>query len=705
MGAPCEPRIDVSIIIVHFRTPELLQRCLETIAAARVLLAHEILVEDNAPLDGRAAELAARLGARYRRHDENLGLGRAVNQGLAAARGRYLLNLNPDIEVRPGSIEALVGFMDAHPAVGIAGPRLLDPDGSLQYSARTFYTLRVILLRRTFLGRLFPRARALREHLMMDWDHQEARDVDWMLGGALCVRREACQDVGGMDERFFLYFEDVDWCGRMQRRGWRVVYVPQAEMVHAHQRASARGFLSRGQRAHLESGLRFWEKWGWVFYLGRRHATGIRVAATLALDLALLSAAFLAAYFTRYALGLLIPNWSEAKPLFALRVYARFIPFAGLVALLTFRFLGLYRREVWSEPWRELGQLFKGVAITSLVVLASTFLFASRPMSRFTIVLFFPYALIGVALGRALLRRLVAGVKGRRLHLRRIAIFAARGRIDELRRRFAEHGTFGYEPLFLAHDDEQRRAGLAGDPLERRVRFLGDERAAEAVLCDDPGDGAFVARLLPRLLATRLPVLYIPQGEAALRGARPVRDFMGYGAISLQGGPQSVRSPAKRLIDVGLALALLALGWPLHLLQLLAQRGAGCVSETLVGRRGRPLRRPRYAGSGGPAARIPWLRHYPALGRVLTGEMSIAGIIPLTAETFALTDEDYRREPPDAPVGIFTAAGGCAQGGQAAAVEIARRNRQYVERWSLSEDLRLVAAALRRGSRRGGGQA
>lgn len=705
MDAPSAERIDVSIVVVHFRTPALLERCLESIAAARVRLPIEILIEDNAPLDARAAELAARHGARYTRHEENLGLGRAVNRGMDAARGRYLLNLNPDIEVRPGSLEALVEFMDAHPAVGMTGPKLFDPDGSLQYSARTFYTLCVILLRRTFLGRLFPRARALREHLMMDWDHADARDVDWMLGGALCVRREAYQDVGGMDERFFLYFEDVDWCGRMQRRGWRVVYVPQSEMVHAHQRASARGFFSRGQRAHLESGLRFWEKWGWAFYLWRRHATGIRAAATLGLDLLLLSAAFLAAYFTRYALGLLVPGWSEAKPLFALRVYARFIPFAGLVAILTFRFLGLYRREVWSEPWRELGQLFKGVAITSLVVLASTFLFAARPMSRFTILLFFPYALLGLTLGRALLRRLVAGVRERRLHLRRIAIFASRERIEELRRRFAAHGHFGYEPLYLAHDDERRRAGLTGDPLERRVRFLSDERAAEAVLCDDPAESAFVARLLPRLLAARLPVVYIPQGEAALHGARPVRDFMGYGALSLQGRPLPVRSLAKRLADVALALALLALAFPLHLLQLLAQRGAGCTAETLIGRRGRPLSRPRYAGRGGPAARIPGLRHYPALGRVLAGEMSFVGLIGLTPEAYALTGEDYRREPPDAPIGIFTPGDGFGQEGAAAAAEIARRNRQYVERWSLSEDLRLVLAALQRRSRRQGGDA
>jgi N-acetylglucosaminyl-diphospho-decaprenol L-rhamnosyltransferase len=445
--------IDVSIIIVHYRTPELLARCLASIDAASPQIACETLVVDNAPLDRQAEALAARHRARYLCNTRNLGYGPAVNQGLEAARGHAMLILNPDVEVRAGAIEALAAQLDREPAVGVVGPRLYSPDGSLQYSARTFYTLWVILLRRTFLGRVFPRARAIREHLMQDWDHADTRDVDWMLGGALLVRREAYEDVGGMDERFFLYFEDVDWCSRMHRRGWRVVYLPQATMIHAHQRASARGFFSRGQRVHLESGLRFWEKWSLVLYLWKRKSTEIRAAATLAADLGLLSLAFLAAYFTRYLLGTWIPGWSEAKPLFALRVYARFIPFADLVAIVTFTFLGLYRREVWSQAWHEGWQLFKGIALTSLVVLASTFLFARRPMSRFTIILFFPYALVLVTLGRACLRRLVAGVKERRLQLRRLAVFAPRERIAELKQRFLQHGLFGYEPLYLADDD------------------------------------------------------------------------------------------------------------------------------------------------------------------------------------------------------------------------------------------------------------
>jgi hypothetical protein len=532
------------------------------------------------------------------------------------------------------------------------------------------------------------------------------RDVDWMLGGALLVRRTAYEDVGGMDERFFLYFEDVDWCSRMQRRGWRVTYVPQAVMIHDHQRASAHGFLNRGQRRHLESGLRFWEKWSLVLYLWKRQSTGIRAAATIVTDLLLLSIAFLAAYFTRYLLGIWIPSWSVAKPVFALRVYARFIPFAGLVAIGTFSFLGLYRREVWSRSWREGLQLFKGIAITSLVVLATTFLFARRPLSRFTILLFFPYALVLVGLGRASLRRLVAGVRERRLQLRRLAVFASREQIGELKRRFAQHGFFGYEPLYLAHDDETQRPGGEGiDPVERRVRFLADERIAEAALFESAADGALAGRLLPRLIRTGLPVIYVPVTQALLHHTRQVHDFMGFGALGLEGRRLPVRGWAKRGADILLAGAGLAAGLPLHGLQRLAQRPGGLTRETWIGRRGRAFQRRAYAGSGGPAARLRWMRHYPALLNVLAGEMSFVGILPLTPQEFAAADEDYRRDPPDAPVGILGPAGGFSMEHVPQLATKLACNRHYVEHWSPAEDVRIALETWRRGRPGKGGTA
>ncbi len=706
-SAQIGPRPVVSIVIIHYRSPDLLARCLEQIAAARVALAHETIIVDNAPTDDRAARIAEQHGARCLVNARNAGYGRAVNQGMAAARGRFHLILNPDVEVRPGSIEVLVDYLEGHPAVGICGPKLHSLDGSLQYSARTFYTLWTILLRRTFLGRLFPRARALREHLMMDWDHNEERDVDWMLGGALLARREAVDDVGGMDERFFLYFEDVDWCSRMHRRGWRVVYVPQATMVHAHQRASARGFLSRGQRMHLESALRFYEKWSAVLYLWKRQSTQIRALATLISDLIWLSAAFLAAYLTRYLLGFVIPAWSAQKPVLALGIYARFVGFADLVAVGTFFFLDLYKGEVWRNRWRELFQLAKGVLITSLVVMATTFLVTTRPMSRFTILLFFFYALVLVGLARELLRRLVAGARERRIHLRRLAVFAAPAQIEALAWRFRAHGTFGFEPIYLAHDDERRHPRAGGDdPVERRIAMVTNERIAQVVVFESPAEQALLDRLVPRLLATGVPVSYVPRAEALLLEAHRLEDFMGFGAVTLGGAPRPVRSWVKRGLDALLAGLLLVVGLPLHGLARLVLGRPVWRRVPVVGRRGRVFALRAYRELRGPARWVPLLRFYPALLHIATGEMSFVGIAPLGAADWSRVDAAYRLNPPDAPVGLVAESAGAASwltspagAGEPALgprdlEERMARNRRYLRTWSLSGDLRVFLAAV-----------
>jgi hypothetical protein len=698
--SPEPSRPDVSILLVNYRTPALLARCLAALAAAETRAACETLVIDNAPLDDEARALAERYGAGYLRSERNLGLGRALNLGMARAAGRHFLIVNPDVEVGRGAIDALVEFLDAHPAVGIVGPKLLDPDGSLQYSARTFYSLSAILLRRTFLGRLFPHAHAVREHLMLDWDHADTRDVDWLLGAALLVRREAAEDVGGMDERFFLYFEDVDWCSRMHRRGWRVVYLPSATMVHAHQRASAHGLLGPGQRAHLESALRFYEKWSMVLYLWKRKATEIRTAATLLSDLVFLSAAFLAAYLTRYLLGLWVTGWSEEKPVLALGVYTRFVPFADLVAIGTFAFLGLYHGRIWRDRWREFLQIFKGIAITSVVVLATTFLFTRRPLSRFTILLFFPYALLLVTLGRGALRRSVARARERRIQLRRIAIFAGAEQIVELQRRFARHGTFGYEPIYLAHDDEARRAAPPPlDPLERRLRLLEDERIAEVAVFESCGAEPLLERLLPRLLHSGLPVRYVPASEAFVHRARLIGDFMGYGVLVLGGRSPHVQSDVKRALDVVLALLLLAIGLPGHLVRRFTRRSRLTVEETVIGGGGHPVRRRVYpdAISGARETR-PLRYHYPALRAVLAGEMSLIGMTPLTPEQWERAGEEYRRDPPEAPIGILHPAFGLTERASSYLPDVLDGNRHYVESWSLGEDLHVALEALRRRS-------
>jgi N-acetylglucosaminyl-diphospho-decaprenol L-rhamnosyltransferase len=233
--------MDLAAVIVHYKSPQRLRECLRALPAAARGLEHEVLVVDNDSRDEMPAMVAREFpGVRVLVNRENVGYARAVNQGIAASTGPFVAVMNPDCELEPGALARLVAELRAHDDLAIVGPRILNPDRSLEYSARAFPDHLTFLFNRySLLTRLFPRNRFSRRYLLTDWDHASARDVDWLSGACLVARRAAIARVGGMDERFFMFNEDVDWCRRMKLAGWRVRYVPDAVAVH-HVGASRR---------------------------------------------------------------------------------------------------------------------------------------------------------------------------------------------------------------------------------------------------------------------------------------------------------------------------------------------------------------------------------------------------------------------------------------------------------------------------------
>lgn len=191
---------------------------------------------------------------------ENRGYGGAINHGLAQTSGAYILALNSDILFPEDCLPAALSYLERHAGTGVLVPRLTDRQGAPQYSARRFYTPLAILCRRTPLGRLLPSID--REHLYMDNGQGGVFPVDWGQGAALLVRRELVQEGRLFDERFFLYFEDVDLCARAWQQGWRVEYFGPMTLIHHHRRSSAGVFWGRSARHHLRSLWRFWRKWG-----------------------------------------------------------------------------------------------------------------------------------------------------------------------------------------------------------------------------------------------------------------------------------------------------------------------------------------------------------------------------------------------------------------------------------------------------------
>lgn len=207
----------------------------------------------------------------YIAFSKNIGFAKLVNAGLKRAKGDFLMVLNSDILIEPDTLTTLVGYLKKHPGVGLVGPKIYSPDGSLATSPRRFYSFPLtVLARRTTFGKTPWGRRILARHLMQDFDHDQTTSVDWILGEAMMTSRKHLRRVGLMDERFFLYFEDVDWCFRFWKAGLKVVYCadtsvrelePTGEVKKAHSQG-VRGALNKYNRIHIKSYLRFILKHG-----------------------------------------------------------------------------------------------------------------------------------------------------------------------------------------------------------------------------------------------------------------------------------------------------------------------------------------------------------------------------------------------------------------------------------------------------------
>jgi len=189
--------------------------------------------------------------------NKNYGFANNNNVGISMAKGKYILLLNPDTEIRKGTFAALLSFMNRYKNAGICGPQLVFPDGSLQYSCRRFPTWRSVLIRRTILRSLFPHTTWNDWHLMKDIDHSKTQKVDWLLGACLLIRSSLIHEIGALDEQYFLYVDDIDFCCRAHRAGWDVYYVPNGRVIHHHMAKSDKSLFSTASWHHSISMLRF----------------------------------------------------------------------------------------------------------------------------------------------------------------------------------------------------------------------------------------------------------------------------------------------------------------------------------------------------------------------------------------------------------------------------------------------------------------
>ena len=231
---------DVTVAIVHFETPGDLERCLKALSTSIGAERLEVVVVDNASRSFDPADAEAAFpGVRIVRNRINVGFARATNQVLRQANGRFVLLLNPDAFVAPESISLMMAYLDTHPDVGCVTCRLELENGQLDLACRrSFPTPSRSFYRMTLLSKIFPRSRRFGQYNLTYLSEWEATEIDQPCGAFMLVRAEILQEVGYLDERYFLYGEDTDWAYRMKQAGWRIWYVPSTTVRHVKRSSS-----------------------------------------------------------------------------------------------------------------------------------------------------------------------------------------------------------------------------------------------------------------------------------------------------------------------------------------------------------------------------------------------------------------------------------------------------------------------------------
>ncbi len=623
------------MIIVNYDTVDFLRRSIKSVRRESIGLRAELIVVDNDSPDSSARMVEEEFpDVKLIANAVNVGFSAGTNQAIQAARGEFFLVLNADTVILPGALRTLVDFMDDHPDCGIAGPRLKYPDGRLQASCRTFYTFKTLLFRRTLLGRLFPNHPAVKEHLMQGWNHDSVRKIDWILGAAMMVRRRAVEQIGLMDERYFLYLEDVDWCFRMKQAGWAVYFCPDAEVTHVYRQASREpGLLNPDLWSHLESAVRYYDKWGELVYELKAHVSLLKLPAFLLLDALLL---FMAIW-----------GWSDWP--------VSIIPILLLQALAIG--MGYYR----FQGTEGIAELALGAArpVTAGILAGGLFFYLTQlPLphlyrSRLAFLSAVPRAILALTSVRWLLLQLRRWLAMRRIARRRCVVVGTGPVALELAGRIGAEPGLGFEVAGFVGED-RTLSPLLG-PVDSLPDLARSIRAQEVIFVQEKGS---LESLMAPVVACRqanLDVKVVLTAPGAYLLSIDQIDLCDFPAMDLPGVPlDGLSRLLKRTMDVGIASATLFLLSPLLLLIGLGLKlrdgGPALIAQEHIGAGGLPYRMLKFRttalmpdsdglsphdSENTPAAspfaelvRKRKLEKLPQLLNVLRGEMSLVGPRP-----------------------------------------------------------------------------
>lgn len=247
-----DKEFDISIVIISWKMKDLLQKCLRSIYKFTSGIKFEIIVIDNNSMDGTSEMIKTEFTkVALIKNVKNRGVAPARNQGISVAKGKYVLILDADVELIENSILSLYKFMESKPECGISGCKLVDSELNLQYSCKRFPTIMAFIFRRLENFKVVKNSKTLRYHTMLDWDHSDIREVDYLIGACQFVRRSVIEEIGMYDDNIFYGPEDIDFCLRSWKAGWKVIYYPHTYILHQEQRITKKNFFTAISLKHF----------------------------------------------------------------------------------------------------------------------------------------------------------------------------------------------------------------------------------------------------------------------------------------------------------------------------------------------------------------------------------------------------------------------------------------------------------------------
>lgn len=562
--------MDLSVIIVNYNVRQFLENALQSIRKASEGIPTEVFVVDNASRDGSAEMVRSKFPeVQLIENAENVGFARANNAALRRARGKFLLLINPDTVVQEDTFHAMIAFFRAHPDAGLAGCRVIKPDGTLYPPCRRSFPTPWVAFSKLFgFGALFPRSRVFGRYNLTYLSADETHPVDAVSGSFMMTTRAVYEAVGGLDESFFMYGEDLDWCYRVQQQGWKVYYVHTTRIIHFAGESTRRSDIDEVKLFYRAMDIfldKHFRGLGWVRLL---LSLGIRLRGIVAsvlrnagsivaaiLDASFVTGATMAAEALYY--GHLFHFPAYAYPV----VWT--VPALTVVAIASI--LGLYTRFRWS-----VGRALAAVAVAYVLVSASVFFAKDFAFSRAVVLvsgMLSAMLVPGWRLGARLVGRGVAEGARRSPFGRRTVIVGTGPSAQEVLRRLRARVDHGYDIVGFI-DFGQGRVGerLAGvevvGSLENIGKVTAEHRVTEVIFSTEGLSYADILSAIARTGARGVNFRLVPNSLEAIIGKTRIDDLDTLPLVDID---YNLHRPghifAKRVFDVLLAALLLPLVW------------------------------------------------------------------------------------------------------------------------------------------------